>query len=73
MERICTISKIQRSNLRAFDRMLKYREECGNKDVIGWKNAQGVFDWWMEDKNIDGQYSMEFDGADLVGFKEKGI
>ena len=53
--------------------MLKYRQECGNKDVIGWKNAQGVFDWWMEDKNIDGQYSMDFDGTDLVGFKEKGI
>lgn len=59
--------------LQAFDRMLKYREQCGNKDVIGWKNAQGVFDWWMEDKNIDGQYSMDFDGVDLVGFKEKGI
>ena len=41
--------------------------------MIGWKNAQGVFDWWMEDKNIGGQYSMDFDGADLVGFKEKGI
>lgn len=57
----------------AFDRMLKYREQCGNKDIIGWKNAQGVFDWWMEDKNIDGQYSMDFDGIDLAGYKEKGI
>ena len=65
--------KYKEAYLRAFDRMLKYREQCGNKDVIGWKNAQGVFDWWMEDKNIDGQYSMEFDGIDLVGFKEKGI
>ena len=25
---------------------------------------------WMV---IDGQYSMDFDGTDLVGFKEKGI
>ena len=37
-----------------------------------WKNAQCVFDWWMEDENIDGQYSMDFDGVDLIGFKEKG-
>lgn len=59
--------------INAFDRMLKYREQCGNKDVIGWKNAQGVFDWWMEDKNIDGQYSMDFDGVELMGFNEKGI
>jgi len=26
----------------------------------------------MEDKNIDGQYSMDFDGIDLIGFNEKG-
>ena len=27
---------------------------------------------WLEDKNIDGQYSMNFDGTDLTGFNEKG-
>lgn len=59
--------------IRAFDRMLEYRKLCGNKDIIGWKTGQGVFDWWMEDKNIDGQYSMDFEGTELIGFKEKGI
>ena len=48
------------------------RRQCGNKDIVGWKTGQGVFDWWMEDKNIDGQYSMDFDGIDLIGFNEKG-
>jgi phosphoadenosine phosphosulfate reductase len=47
--------------INAFDRMLKYRKQCGNKDVIGWETAQGVFDWWMEDKNIPGQYEIELD------------
>jgi hypothetical protein len=64
--------KYKEAYIRAFGRMLKYREECGNKDVIGWKNEQGVFDWWMEDKNINGQYAMEFDGPDLTGYIEKG-
>lgn len=64
--------KYKEAYIRAFDRMLEYRRQCGNKDVIGWKTAQGVFDWWMEDKNIDGQYSMDFDGIDLIGFNEKG-
>lgn len=59
--------------INAFDRMLVERERRGLTTMGYWKNAQCVFDWWMEDKNIDGQYSMEFDGADLVGFKEKGI
>lgn len=44
--------------LKAFDKMLEYRKQCGNKDVIGWKTAQGVFDWWMEDKNIEGQMEL---------------
>lgn len=65
--------KYKEAYVRAFDRMLEYRKICGNEDVIGWKNAQGVFDWWMEDKNINGQYSMDFDGTDFAGFKEKGI
>lgn len=64
--------KYKEAYIRAFDRMLEYRRQCGNKDVIGWKTAQGVFDLWMEDKNIDGQYSMDFDGIDLIGFNEKG-
>ena len=64
--------KYKEAYIRAFDRMLEYRKLCGNKDIIGWKTGNGVFDWWMEDKNIDGQYSMDFDGIDLIGFNEKG-
>lgn len=64
--------KYKEAYIRAFDRMMEYRKQCGNKDIIGWKTGNGVFDWWMEDKNIDGQYSMDFDGIDLIGFNEKG-
>lgn len=45
--------------IKAFERMLIYRKQCGCKDVIGWKNAQSVFDWWMEDKNVEGQMTIE--------------
>lgn len=54
----------------AFERMLKERQRRNLE--IRWKSGIDVFDWWMEDKNIDGQYSMNFDGIDLVGFNEKG-
>lgn len=54
----------------AFERMLKERQR--RNLGIRWKSGIDVFDWWMEDKNIDGQYSMNFDGIDLVGFNEKG-
>lgn len=64
--------KYKEAYIRAFDRMLERRRQCGNKDIIGWKTGQGVFDWWMEDKNIDGQYSMTFDGAEMTGYAEKG-
>ena len=57
--------------IKAFDRMLLIRKSKGLETK--WKSGEAVFDWWMEDENIDGQYGMEFDGADLVGFKEKGI
>lgn len=50
--------KYKKLYLKAFERMLEYRKQCGNKDVIGWKTAQGVFDWWMEDKNIEGQMEL---------------
>lgn len=59
--------------INAFDRMLAERNRRGLTTMGFWKNAQCVFDWWMEDENIDGQYSMEFDGTELIGFKKKGI
>ena len=59
----------------AFDRMMEARKRKGleyrNKTYGKWKNGEDIFFWWMEDKNINGQLSMEFDGMDLVGFKEK--
>lgn len=57
--------------IRAFERMIEVRKAKGLKTI--WKSGEAVFDWWIEDKNTEGQYSMEFEGADLIGFKEKGI
>lgn len=57
--------------IKAFDKMLIIRKAKGLETE--WKSGEAVFDWWIEDKNIDGQYAMKFEGADLVGFKEKGI
>lgn len=64
--------KYKDAYIRAFGRMLEERKRRGI-ETVAWSSAQEVFDWWMEDKNTDGQYSMDFDGIDLVGFKEKGI
>ena len=63
--------KYKEAYIRAFDRMLEHRKQCGNKDIMGWKTGQGVFDWWIEDANITGQYSMNFDGSNMVGYSEK--
>lgn len=43
--------------LHAFDRMLRERERRGKESK--WKSAEEVFLWWMEDKNIPGQMSLE--------------
>lgn len=59
--------------IRAFDKMLIERTNRGLINRDGWETGIRVFNWWMEDKNIDGQYSMNFEGTDLVGFNEKGI
>lgn len=58
--------------IRTFAKMLAYREACGNKDVIGWKTPEGVFDWWMEDQSLEGQVSMVIEGNIITGFREKG-
>lgn len=62
--------KYKEAYLRAFEKMLEYRKACGNKDVVGWKTAQGVFDWWMEDENIRGQMGMVFEEDSFIGYKE---
>lgn len=61
----------RRAYIRAFDKMLEELKATGKKPK--WKTGTDVFLWWMEDRNVDGQYSMDFDGTDLAGFKEKGI
>lgn len=65
--------KYKEAYIRAFDRMLVERRRRGLEVYDNWKTGANVFDWWMRDKNIEGQYSMNFDEAELIGFKEKGI
>lgn len=62
--------KIRDAYIRAFERMLEVRKERGLK--VQWKTGRDVFDWWMEDDNLNGQYSMNFKGNNLIGYDEKG-
>lgn len=43
--------------MRAFERMLETRRKSGLKNE--WKNAQEVFDWWMETGVLPGQIRMD--------------
>lgn len=43
--------------LQAFARMLEARVRAGKPTK--WSTASDVFDWWMEDTNIDGQLKFE--------------
>lgn len=43
--------------IRAFNRMLDMRKAKGKETK--WKTGHEVFLWWMEDKNIPGQMSIE--------------
>lgn len=58
--------------IRAFDKMIEERKKRGLSVGSKWETGIKVFNWWMEDKNIDGQLSIDFNGADIVGFNEKG-
>lgn len=42
--------------------MLERMQGKGAK--TSWKSGEDVFRWWMEDKNIEGQMSLE----DMEGF-----
>ena len=61
--------------IKAFGRMLQVRKEKGlgftNEIRKEWKSGEDVFLWWMEDKNINGQMELEFDGTDIKGIKER--
>lgn len=39
--------KYKENYIRAFDRMIKHRNELGL--VTKWKNSEQVFKWWMEE------------------------
>lgn len=62
----------QRAYIRAFDKMLDALKANWKETPQKWKTGYEVFLWWMEDKNIEGQYILDFEGADLIGLKERG-
>ncbi len=62
-------STYRRAYIRAFDKMLDAIHAKGNTTI--WKTGEDVFHWWMESKNIDGQYSMILDGEEIIGYAEK--
>ena len=51
--------------IKAFEKMLESRKQKGKNDTTGaWKDAESVFRWWIEDKNIEGQMSFDFTNID---------
>lgn len=51
--------------IKAFEEMLESRKQKGKDDNTGaWKDAESVFRWWIEDKNIEGQISFDFTNQD---------
>lgn len=48
----------ERAYKRAFEKMLRVRSVRSLRVDPGWKSAEEVFSWWMEDDNIEGQISM---------------
>ncbi len=53
--------KYKEMYLKSFERMIKVREERGVE--TRWKTADDVFRWWMDDKNLDGQLTL--DGGEI--------
>ncbi len=49
--------------IRAFDKMLEVRKSKG-KDTQ-WKTGEEVFLWWMEDDNIEGQLSFDYENESI--------
>lgn len=43
--------------IRAFDRMVAYRISAGKETT--WKNGHEAFEWWMEERQIEGQMKLE--------------
>lgn len=55
-----TFPNYKKMYMKAFERMLEARKKKGSL-LTSWKSAKDVWDWWMEDKNLDGQLSLEED------------
>lgn len=49
--------RIKQAYIHAFERMLEERKRRGKECV--WESGEDVFLWWMEDKNVAGQMSLE--------------
>lgn len=54
--------KYRENYIRGFDRMLRARKASG-KDCVIWKSGMDVFEWWMDDRNMDAPLpgQLEFD------------
>lgn len=51
----------ERAYIRAFEKMLENRRRAGKLEKTEkWKDAESVFRWWMEDKNIEGQMAFSW-------------
>ena len=63
---ILTFPAYKERYIKAFEKMLEVRKERGKDDGNGgvWKDAESVFKWWIEDKNIEGQISFDFTNQD---------
>ena len=49
----------KRAYIRAFSKMLEIITTKGKPTK--WKSGEDVFNWWVEDKNIDGQISLDLE------------
>lgn len=62
---IITFPSYKERYIKAFEKMLESRKQKGKNDTTGaWKDAESVFRWWIEDKNIEGQMSFDFTNID---------
>lgn len=56
--------KYRANYVRAFERMLKAREEAEMTNKINWTDGESVMRWWLGDTTIDGQLSF-FDDDEI--------
>ena len=49
----------KRAYIRAFDKMLEVLQQGDAWKIKNWKTGQDVFDWWMENEQIEGQMNLE--------------